>query len=121
MKQIKKFVQKAVFLTIILAPTLALGAIQVKIPDGGSVPHLHPDDATAVGTIIARTANFTGSLIIAISVIVLMYAGFKFLTAGEDEEGVTEARKMITGAVVGIIVALVAFSIPVLVVNITRP
>ena len=118
MKHIRKFVQKVAFAAIILMPMLALGAGEVRIPVGGQ-NSLPLENTDAVSTILERVANFMGSLIIAISVIVLMYAGFRFLTAGEDEEGVTEARKTIAWAVVGIIVALVAYSIPFLVGSIT--
>lgn len=73
------------------------------------VPFSSAGDVTRV---IQKVADFMASLILALSVIVILYAGFKYLTAGGSEDEISEAHKMITWAIVGIIVALVAFSIP---------
>ncbi|MEK7148848.1 MAG: hypothetical protein AAB796_00400 [Patescibacteria group bacterium] len=119
----KSFLKQASasFITLVVPAIAAAqsGQTQVGVPGGGSNPKLNVGTATQVGQLIANIANFMGSLILAISVIVILYAGFRFLTAGEEEEAITGARKMITWGIVGIIVALVAYSIPTLVTSIT--
>ena len=119
----KSFIKKvSASLITLVVPAIAAaqtGQTQVGIPGGGNNPKIPVGNASQVGLLIANIANFMGSLILAISVIVILYAGFRFLTAGEEEEAITGARKMITWGIVGIIVALVAYSIPFLVTSIT--
>ena len=117
----KSFLKQASasFITLVVPAIAAAQTGGVTIPGGGTGPKVDIGSAPKVGLLIANIANFMGSLILAISVIVILYAGFRFLTAGEEEEAITGARKMITWGIVGIIVALVAYSIPILVTSIT--
>lgn len=110
----KNFLKKIFASAVALTPAISLA--QITVPQGAGV---QVKTATDVGNVIGKVANFMGSLILAISVIIILYAGFKFLTAGDNDEAVTGARKMITWGIVGIIVALVAYSVPFLVQNIT--
>lgn len=75
-----------------------------------------PGLATAIGTVATAAAWF----ITIVSTLVILYGGFMFMTAGDDEEAVGKARKTITWAVVGIVVALLAFTVPNIVVNLLR-
>ena len=121
----KSFLKQASasFITLVVPAIAAAANTDVVDPSGKLVgqagSQLDVSSGIRVASVIANIANFMGSLILAISVIVILYAGFKFLTAGDEEEAVTGARKMITWGIVGIIVALVAYSIPFLVQSIT--
>ncbi len=68
-----------------------------------------------VSRVIGRIATFMSTLLLASSVIVILAAGFIYLTAGGDETKVTTATKTLTYAVIGIVVGLVAYSIPTLI------
>ena len=107
-KKIVKVVAWALAATPILA--LAQG-IPIPTPTGG----VNIGSVGQFGTILQNLARLFGSIIMAISVFVLLYAGWLFLTAGDNEESVSSARSYITYGVIGLIVALVAFSIPALV------
>lgn len=63
-----------------------------------------------LGTIV-KIASLMGQFLMALSVIVILYAGFQYMTAGGNEEKVSDATRTLTFAVVGIIVGLLAFSI----------
>jgi hypothetical protein len=54
-------------------------------------------------------------ILIAISVIMVMYAAYTYVLAGDDAEKVTKARHIITYAAVAILVALIARGFPTLV------
>ncbi len=64
-----------------------------------------------LGTII-KIAGFLGQLLMTLSIVVVLWAGFRYMTAGDSEDKVTDATKTLTYAVVGIIVGLLSFSIP---------
>ena len=53
--------------------------------------------------------------LISISVIMALYAAYNYITAGDDTEKTTKARKILTYAAVGIVVALIAAGFPALV------
>src|SRR5581483_7133984 len=55
--------------------------------------------------------------LIALSGIMILIAGFNYVTAGDDSEKVSRATKMITYAAIGIGVALLARAIPNIVEN----
>lgn len=53
-----------------------------------------------------------GQLLMAIAVLVILYAAFQYMTAGGNEDKVSDATKTLTYAIIGIVVSLLAFSIP---------
>jgi hypothetical protein len=53
--------------------------------------------------------------LISISVVMALYAAYNYITAGDDTEKKTKARKILTYAAVGIVVALIAAGFPALV------
>lgn len=67
-----------------------------------------------------RIAEIIGTLILAIAVIMILFAAFGFLTAGGDAEKVTAARNTLVYALVGVAVATLAFVLPGLVTNLLR-
>jgi hypothetical protein len=65
------------------------------------------DLPTMIGQIIGGFLGVLGSVF----VIIVIYAGFLWMTAGGNEEQVTKARKLMTNAVIGLIVIMMAFAI----------
>lgn len=51
------------------------------------------------------------SLIGIILVVIVIYAGFTWMTAGGNEEKVTKAKKWLTNAVIGIVITMLAYGI----------
>ncbi|KKU80016.1 MAG: hypothetical protein UY05_C0016G0003 [Candidatus Peregrinibacteria bacterium GW2011_GWA2_47_7] len=58
---------------------------------------------------IFKLINFISSFVGALSVILFIYAGFLYVTAAGGEENTTKAKKILVGAVIGILVAFAAF------------
>lgn len=54
-----------------------------------------------------------------IAVVFIIYAGFIWLTAGGSEENVEKAKRIISAAVIGLIVVLLAWAIVIFVANTT--
>ena len=67
--------------------------------------------STDVKDTIAQVINIALGFLGVIAVIIIIYAGFKWMTAGGNEESVTEARKMILQAVIGLVIIFSAWII----------
>ena len=110
----KKIIKK--FLFVVSIPFIAMAqTVPYPAAPGGSV---NIQSTGQLGTTIGLIVRFFGSFIFAISVLVFLYAGFLYLMADENEDNTTKARQFLTWGVVGLVVALVAGSIPYLVASI---
>src|SRR3989338_3649608 len=67
--------------------------------------------------LLNRIAYTFSAFIFAIAIIIVLVSAFKFITAGGDSAATGEARQMLIWGVVGIAVALLAFSTPSIVVS----
>lgn len=65
------------------------------------------DIRITIANIIRIALGFLGTL----ALLIILYAGFVWMTAGGDEEKVTRAKKTLTSAVIGLIIILAAFGI----------
>ena len=102
---------------LFIAPLTALADPVVRYPmaSGGAV---NIETPAALGDKLGLVARFFGSLLFAIAVLIFLYAAFLYITAGENEDTTTKARLFLTWGIVGLVVALVAWSLPLLVANI---
>lgn len=66
-----------------------------------------------VASVIKILLGFLGM----ISVIIILWGGFKWMTAGGNEDGVTEAKKIITAGIIGLVIILAAYGIATFVIN----
>ena len=60
-----------------------------------------------VGSIINIVLGFLGIVLL----VYLIWGGFKWMTSGGSEEGVTEAKTMIKNAIIGLIIVVVSYAI----------
>lgn len=65
------------------------------------------DIRITIATIIRTAMSFLGI----IAVLIILYGGFKWMTAGGGEEQVGEAKKIITSGIIGLIIILMAYGI----------
>jgi hypothetical protein len=71
------------------------------------------DPRTMAGSVIRILLGFLGI----IAVIIILYGGFKWMTAAGNEDQVGQAKKMIGAGVIGLVIILAAFAIANFVVN----
>lgn len=71
------------------------------------------DPRTMVGSIINVALGFMG----VIAVIILLIGGFKWMTAGGNEDKVSEAKKMLGYGVIGLVIVLAAWGVATFVVE----
>lgn len=66
---------------------------------------------TDVRVTIARIIRTAMGLLGIIAVLIVLYGGFKWMTAGGAEEAVGDAKKIITSGIIGLIIILTAYAI----------
>jgi len=71
------------------------------------------DPREMAGSVINIFLGFLG----VIAVLIILYGGFKWMTAGGNDDGIGEAKQMISAGVVGLVVILAAFGIAQFVIN----
>ncbi len=70
-----------------------------------------PSDLFGNGGIFQKITNIALYLIGAISVLMLIYGGIRYIVSGGDSKNVTAAKNTILYAIVGIVVAILAYAI----------
>lgn len=103
----KKVISFLPLLAILILPAMALAAT------GGG-----PPEDVDIMEVIENITNWVFVVIMAIAVLVILLAAFRFLFAGGNPESVKGAQQMLLWAAVGILVALVARGIIALIRNV---
>ena len=106
----KVFFYRLLTISWLAAPMSALAQGDGKIPPYKAVTGLSDTNA-----LFAKIANTAGMIVMGISVVMIMYAAFLFLTAGGVPDNLTKARNTLIFALVGVAVALLAFVLPTLI------
>ena len=100
-------------MTAFLAPFLAKAAIQVGEPlTRTAVGGASKLDGDRILYLLMYLAGWFGGLVITLSVILILYAAFLYVTAAGDSEKVKQAHQTIIYAIVGIAVAIISWGIP---------
>ena len=114
---------RTVIAGLLLVPILVLGVSVAMPSDASYAQNGIQDGANAAKTTEQPTNLFEGDgvfkkitntalfLIGAISVIMLIYGGIRYTTSGGNAASVTAAKNTILYAIVGIVVAVLAFAI----------
>ncbi len=66
---------------------------------------------TDVRITVARIVNIVLGLLGIISVVIIIYAGFRWMTSGGNEESVKSAQKTLIAAAIGLVIILSAYAI----------
>jgi hypothetical protein len=106
-------------LLLIIVPCLAL-ALQAQAVDLGlneantiGLPGGNNDPKAAAVSIVQYLMTFLGI----IAVVIILWGGFQWLTAGGNEDKVGSAKKTIIAGVIGLIIIIAAFAIVTIVVG----
>lgn len=70
-----------------------------------------PSDDYDIRLMAARIIRIVLELLGIIFLVLIIFAGFKWMTAGGDEEKITSAKKLLTNSVIGLIIIFAAFAI----------
>lgn len=112
--------KKRIFSAVLTLAVLAVPAVasaQVSTGNFGATFGLGTADLeSTVVKIVQWVLGFLGL----IAVIMILYGGFMWMTAGGNEDKVATAKKIITAAVIGLIVVLLAWAVVIFVVGQTN-
>lgn len=81
------------------------------VPEGGSPgssTSIYGDNLTQLATLIGRIINYLLAIVGAISIILIIVGGIRFIAAGGDEKATAAAKQTITFAIVGLVISLLA-------------
>ena len=90
---------------LVLAP---LASAQFTTPDAGS--SRLPNDASVSGFIV-KIINIALTVAGLIAVLFLIIGGFRYITSAGNEETAEQAKKIITNAIIGIVIIILSFVI----------
>lgn len=122
MKKLSKHLVSLAILAFLVLPALALPALAqdsnetfglVQVNSGLNGVLNDSDPREMVGRLINVALGFLG----VIAVVIILIGGFKWMTAGGNEDKVAEARKMIGYGVIGLIIILAAWAVATFVIN----
>jgi hypothetical protein len=94
---------------------MALPLVSMAAFNAGPVPNAVP--GLTINTLIDTVFSILWPVAVAFFIIMFMVAAFLFFSARGSAEKVEEARQFVIWGVVGVVVALLAFSIPFIVRN----
>ena len=95
-----------------LATAALLFAVPLAVLAAGT--EIVPNEIKPINDIVAVVRAIIRFILIVAFVaafVMLLIGGIRWITAGGDEKGVASARNMITAALIGLVVVLVAFAI----------
>jgi hypothetical protein len=109
----KKFINGVASATILAALALPAVAFAQVTADSlglyyGKYTGLTGQD---IRVTIAKVIQTAMGLLGIVAVLIILYAGFKWMTAGGNEESVGEAKKILTAGIVGLIIIISAYAI----------
>ena len=103
--------------SMFVAPVVVVGVSQAAYNPGGAAcsganggavqdPQACPtgNNGNSLPDIVAKVINIFSWVVGAVSVIMLIYGGFKYITSGGDSGGVTAAKNTILYAIVGLVI-----------------
>jgi hypothetical protein len=62
---------------------------------------------TSIGELLTSILNFVLKLVVPLAVIAIVWSGILFLTSAGKDDRITQAKKMFTWAIIGLVVALI--------------
>lgn len=114
---IKKIIISLVVVGSILAissPTFAASSLQNQAGNAmgqfGNVSYGY-QDAPYLPAVIGRIISVVLSIVSVVMVVIIILAGYKYMTAEGDKTKLEDAKKSITGAIIGLLICLMAYSI----------
>lgn len=118
MMKLKKFFATLGVLSVLLVPAVAGAQSQITSQDLG----IQYGSATGLGsqdvrTTIARIIRTAMGLLGIVAVVIILIGGFKWMTAGGNDEQTGEARKWIFSGIIGLAIILSAYALATYVIN----
>jgi len=123
MKKIYKKLVVLAMLLVIIVPALVALPVQAQVnPFGNDTLKDTVNTNLGLGNrdpreIAASVINILMGFLGIIAVVIILIGGFKWMTAGGNEDKIGESKKMITAGIIGLVIILAAWGITIFVLN----
>jgi len=67
---------------------------------------------------VAKIIKYVLGALVMLFMVLIIYAGFKWMTAGGNEDNINSAKKIMTSAIIGVVVILFSYALTVFIFNI---
>ncbi len=115
-KKMKKIIAISLLSIILMAPLAVFGQDYIDTPPAQVIT-----DIEEVFDWLREIVNWVFVAIMILVVLMILWAAFDFITAGGSEDKTNSAKKKLTYAIIGIVVALLAWTIPYVVQSFITP
>lgn len=92
----------------------AIPAAMLALPAIALAQNLVPNELSGTGNVVVvvrAIIRFILLVAFVLAFIMLLIGGIRWITAGGDEKGVAAARNMITAALIGLVIVLIAYAL----------
>lgn len=121
MKNISKHLIAFAIISLLVLPVFALPALaQTEANFGLNEVNTGLDGSLSNGDpreMVGRIINFALGFLGVIAVALILFGGFKWMTAAGNEDKVSEAKKLLGAGVIGLVIILAAWSIASFIIN----
>ncbi len=120
MKKISKHLMSLAILSFLLIPVFALPAAAQTDRFGLDPVQTGLDNTLANGDpreMVGRIINVALGFLGVIAVVIILMGGFKWMTAGGNEDKVAEAKKLLGAGIIGLAIVLAAWAVSTFVIN----
>lgn len=119
MKKISKHLLSFAIISLLILPLFTLkvqaqdsfenrvGITAVENTLGSTLGERNTDPRVVIGNIIDIALGFLGL----IAVVIVLFGGFKWMTAAGNEDKVEEAKKILSAGVIGLVIVLTAWAL----------
>ena len=114
----KKILKSAGILAIISLPRIA--SAQINLEDESQFPAADTLGLTkyeTAGEIATPIFNAVLGLVGVISLAIMIYGGYRWMTSGGNEETISEAKRTLTAGAIGLTIIIIAYSVVYFIVN----
>ena len=98
-------------LSLMALPTVTQAQFDPNIKNDAKLAGDTTGSADALADLIVEVTQFLAGLLAVLAVLVIVIAGILYITSGGDEGRIASAKTWLTYAIIGLIVALLAFVI----------
>ena len=113
-KSLNKFISVGILSVLMFVFSFGMAFAQPVLDS--NAPNLETEqvadfDKTSLNTAIVNIVNYFIGLVSIMAVVMIVYAGYVYITSGGDEKNTAKAKNMLLYAVIGIVVAILAYSV----------